>query len=63
MDIFNNNNQRRGHELGEVGDTGGVAWGRDDVNTHCRIIKRIKKIKLKKKRHQGINKAHLVCTL
>lgn len=23
VDIFNNNNQRRGHELGGVGDTGG----------------------------------------
>lgn len=39
MDIFNNNNQRRGHELGGMGDTGGVAWGRDDVNTSVELSK------------------------
>lgn len=46
VDIFNNNNnQRRGHELGGVGDTGGVAWLRGgDVNTQCRILKEIKKL-------------------
>lgn len=40
---------------------GGLPGAGGDVNTQCRILERIKKIKLKKK-HQGINKAHLVCT-